>query len=386
MATTIAFPTTVSEQANLPLGVAWTNPNNIKADDGANATCSPSLAGSTWLIGRDFHLLTEEVPALGGAGSGPKIPPGANILGIRFYFEGSTSTSDPCDSYGDDGVTQNTPVTWSGAMAVRTIGHGTLSAGSTLANGNAWSGNDLSTPAGQQAARDELKDFDGTSGLRLMTGGHAAALAYNVAVDYYKVEVHWAKYETRNAVVAESEGIEPELFKQVSSTSVQPVAESELASGEPKALVTELVFAQGQGELLSGVHSTLHSKGAPPLSQAELLVQLLLHHLVNKAAVLAEGELLVPRAQDAQAFQFSFAGVTRDQNGTPVPSAPVDLFRSDTRTLVATGWSNAAGTYAFNLTSAPIQYFARAEITTIPTHIFGTTDSNLTVDPIQIYP
>lgn len=95
-----------------------------------------------------------------------------------------------------------------------------------------------------------------------------------------------------------------------------------------------------------------------------------------------EGEDLIGFGK---AFQFSFAGVTRDQNGTPLGGCTVWLFRTSDRTPLAVTTSDGSGNYSFSLTSDPIEYFARAHLDA-PARVFGTTDRNLLVDEIQIYP
>lgn len=55
---------------------AWTNPGNITADDGANATCS-TASSSQWLVGRNY---------------GFSIPSGSTINGVTVRLEAAETS------------------------------------------------------------------------------------------------------------------------------------------------------------------------------------------------------------------------------------------------------------------------------------------------------
>ena len=189
--TTTAFPTSATSAGGTALTpTAWTTPNNVFADDNANATSSgAALTGGTQVLtGQNFNLLAGEGAGLGGAGTGVQIPAGASILGVRLYYDAAASNGT-LTLGGTAGGTALTTQAKTTAQSVVTTGFGTLSAGSTTAAGNTFGAQNLGTEAGQAAARALL-----ANGQILLTAIGGAGSGLNTgsyAMDYYKVEVQW---------------------------------------------------------------------------------------------------------------------------------------------------------------------------------------------------
>lgn len=166
-----------------------TNPGNLSADDGANATTATTLvvAGPT-ITGDTWNLLEEDAGTPGPA-TGIKIPAGASIVGVRFQwgdmaFSGTSPTATITANAGGTAFSQ-TGVSGNGT---KTRGYGTLSAGSTYAGGNDFFGSDLSTNAGQLSARADLADAVLTQTVQGTGGGVGNG---TTAVDYFRVQVEW---------------------------------------------------------------------------------------------------------------------------------------------------------------------------------------------------
>lgn len=165
---------------------AWTAPGNATRDDAANATVSLiALAASQVLTASEFNVLAEDAGTL--FGSGIKIPAGASIVGLRFYYEYSLSSGNsPTVTLAGLGHTASGV---SQAMAVRSYGWGTLGAGSTVNVGTTWNGNNLTTDAGALAARADLADPDLILTVNGSNGTGLNDAAY--AVDHVRIEVEW---------------------------------------------------------------------------------------------------------------------------------------------------------------------------------------------------
>jgi hypothetical protein len=197
--TTIAFARANTDRHVDTTEAAWTNPANVQSPDGTTspddnvdasgtATLLVPLGITDWA---QFHLLAAEA---GSVFSGLKIPVGASILGLRFHFEVNPASGTPTQFYRVrvGGATVTEQSTTATGRAVRTIGYGTLSAGSTHAMGNTFNGRDLSTEAGQSAARADLAD--GTLELGSRGSDSNAVTSSTIALDYAKVEVSWVLY------------------------------------------------------------------------------------------------------------------------------------------------------------------------------------------------
>lgn len=158
---TLAAGTSVATSGGSGLAPAWTNLTaaSVQLDDNNRATTAgfTSLASPSKIVNSTaFGLLAED--AANGVLSGIKIPAGASIVGVRFIFaigiNGGTPTCTCSWLAGTSGAFN--PGTAANTDVVRSFGYGTLSTGSTSALGNTWGSNDLSTTAGQAAARAAL--------------------------------------------------------------------------------------------------------------------------------------------------------------------------------------------------------------------------------------
>jgi hypothetical protein len=199
-------------RANGAIGAQWTTasiPNAASPNGSTSPDDAVVATGTTTLnvvqVGRtdwnDFHLLAEEA---GPIASGAKLPQELAdelhvlVLGVRVEWEYSTSGGTPTATFVVKVGGTDEPSFAGGAQASPTKvtqGWGTLSAGSTSAQGNGFGPADLSTVAGQRAARALLANGQLLVG---MSGSNSNALANSTFnLDYVKVTVEYLLVRAR---------------------------------------------------------------------------------------------------------------------------------------------------------------------------------------------
>ncbi len=231
--TTVGRPASTLNGGEL-VSNAWTNPNNSQVDDATNATAASTLAltPTQTLNATLFRLLAGE----GTPFSGVAIPAAASIVGVRFHYDVITGGGAPHVLTLSSAPGASTDPFAGTSQVVRTIGYGTLSAGSSVAGGNTLGANDLSTDAGALAARATLADGTLTATAKGGVGSAVSNATYEV--DYFGVTVEWVIRADRTGGAkagATAGGAPHPLVTRVGGAKTT----NSTAGGSPKPFVTE---------------------------------------------------------------------------------------------------------------------------------------------------
>lgn len=399
MAITVAYPNTVTQGASVTL-TDWLNPNNVKADDSANATAFDSgvaigNANSTeTLTGSEFNLLEEDAGGL--LGTGLKIPAGASIRGVRYVAEIGMFGGTPVMEYsgtgavgvstsfsGPTGGSNNNP-----AMVVRSVGFGSLSAGSNIAVGNSWAGHDLGTAQGRLDARASLADPGRTFGI---AGTNSNAIATSdFAIDFMRIEVEWLVYRDRSGG-GTAVGIAGQRARAVGDKPVRtrtpgggraPAA----VGGRPSARIQRGISGVATEARCGGAQKPRVSKGSTGGHQ-EFLAAGTTQTIIHTQHAGAESGQAVGGGE-ARVFTYAVTGTVRNATtNLPVATARVDVYRTEDHQHM--GRHSSTGSDGVYLVAVPFAansdktFWVRARLPGAP-NTFGTTDEDLVLVERQV--
>lgn len=356
-------------------GKAWANPGNVTADDGTKSAVTVSTVSgglsSQNLHGSNYSVLEEE---------GGPIPAGATIIRVTGTVEFDISVTDS--------ITANV------ATVTATLGRtGGTSHTLTRTQNDNTSATDVTlapTTGGTEAVpqttfaradldNDSANEVFMTLAVSLPTGALNSATC---SCDYMRIAVEWILYAAEWGCTTEDEV----LARGTTIVTAQQFALS--VQGEDQRGDRTIVLPDLGAVLVQG-----NDTFAPPqllvertgiLEEDEQLFRSKTEAIARAFGTVVEGHVATG---DAKAYQYTFQGTTCDETGAPLGSCTVWLFTTADRLPVATTTSHATtGVYSFSLTSDPRNYFARAHHDGPPERTFGTTDRNLQVDEVQVYP